>query len=68
MKAMEKVTYLKTWEFGKIRIVKTVSMFDTYIRNDMMDDWEYYQLANGTGEIVAMPTPENPEYDELMSN
>jgi len=47
---------LKTWEFGYIRIVKEseITRFDTYIRDDILEEWSYYQLSNGTGEIVAV--------------
>ena len=53
---------LNTWEYGWIRIVsmsKINRLFDTYIRNDIMDEWEYWQLANG--EIVAVPTVLNED-------
>lgn len=45
--------FLNTVEFGMIRIVnkEPSMMFDTYIRNDTVDEWEYWQLASG--EIVA---------------
>ena len=44
---------LKTWEFGKIRIVRVeeITSFDNYIRDDILEEWSYYQLADG--EIVA---------------
>lgn len=46
---------LKTWEFGYIRIVAgedIVSVCDTFIREDVLGEWSYYQLADG--EIVAV--------------
>lgn len=45
---------VNTWEFGLIRIVKrnTITIYDTYIRDDVFGDFSYYQLANG--EIVAI--------------
>lgn len=45
---------LKTWEFGYIRVVKPeeITIFDTYIRDDILGQWSYYQLC--TGEIVAV--------------
>ena len=47
---------LKTWQFGYIKIVKAneVNRFDIYIRDDILGEWSYYQLSNGTGEIVAV--------------
>jgi len=47
---------LKTWEFGEIRIVKEkdITRFDTYIRDDVLGEWSYYQLADNYGEIVAV--------------
>ena len=45
---------LKTWEFGTIEIVdfKTITIFDTYIRDDILGEWSYYQVAEGY--IVAV--------------
>lgn len=53
---MRRDEMLKTWEFGYIRIVKEseITRFDTYIRDDVLEEWSYYQLSNGTGEIVAV--------------
>ena len=47
---------LKTWEFGWIRIVgeKTITIFDSYIRDDVLGEWSYYALADKYGEIVAV--------------
>jgi len=52
---------LRTWDFGLIRIVKLkeITIFDTYIRDDTLGEWSYYQLADG--EIVAV---DNWEEDE----
>lgn len=44
---------LRTWEFGTIRIVKSVTIFDAYIRDDVLGQYSYYQLAED-GEIVAV--------------
>jgi len=44
---------LRTWEFWTIRIVKNVTIFDTYIRDDVLGQYSYYQLAED-GEIVAV--------------
>lgn len=53
--------FLETVEFGTIRIVnkEPSAMFDTYIRNDTVDEWEYWQLASG--EIVAYWIGEDEE-------
>ncbi len=47
---------LNTWEFGNIRIVdfKEITIFDRYIRDDVLGEWSYYQLASNDGEIVAV--------------
>lgn len=47
---------LNTWEFGSIRIVdfKEITIFDRYIRDDVLREWSYYQLADNYGEIVAV--------------
>jgi hypothetical protein len=48
---------LKTWEFGWIRIVdaKTITIFDSYIRDDVLGEWSYYALTGDKyGEIVAV--------------
>lgn len=47
---------LKTWEFGIIRIVKReeITIFDTYLRDDDLGQWSYYQLTDGKGSIVAV--------------
>ena len=47
---------LNTWEFGNIRIVdaKEITIFDRYIRDDVLSEWSYYQLADNYGEIVAV--------------
>lgn len=47
---------LNTWEFGNIRIVdaKEITIFDRYIRDDVLGEWSYYQLADNYGEIVAV--------------
>lgn len=44
---------LRTWEFGMIRIVKKITIYDTYIRDDILGEYSYYQLAEN-GEIVAV--------------
>jgi hypothetical protein len=53
--------FLMTAEFGEIRIVdkEPSMMFDTYIRNDTIDEWEYWQLCSG--EIVAYRIGEDEE-------
>lgn len=45
---------LNTWEFGQIRIVGygEITILDTYIRDDVLGEWSYYQTAEG--EIVAV--------------
>ena len=45
---------IKTWQFGIIRIVKNeeITRFDSYIRDDSIGEWSYFQLASG--EIVAI--------------
>lgn len=44
---------LNTWEFGLIRIVEKVdARFDTFIRSDIIGEWEYWQFPSG--EIVAV--------------
>lgn len=45
---------LNTWQFGEIRIVKaeTITCYDSYIRQDSVGEWNYFQLASG--EIVAV--------------
>ena len=45
---------VKTWEFGEIRIVedKDITIDDSYIRDDILCEYSYYQLASG--EIVAV--------------
>lgn len=45
---------IKTWQFGIIRIVKNkeITPFDTYIRDDSIGEWSYFQLTSG--EIVAV--------------
>ena len=45
---------LNTWEFGTIRIINRneITTFDSYIRSDILDEYDYYQLV--TGEIVAI--------------
>ena len=47
---------LQTWEFGWIRIVdsKEITIFDRYIRDDVLGEWSYYQLADNYDEIVAV--------------
>lgn len=44
---------LHTWEFGTIRLVnpEEITIFDTFIRSDILGEFNYYQLT--TGEIVA---------------
>ena len=43
---------VRTWEFGEIRIVKDkeITICDSYIRDDILCEYSYYQLASG--EIV----------------
>lgn len=45
---------LKTVEFGCIRIVdeNSITRFDSYIGQDAVCEWNFYQLADG--EIVAI--------------
>lgn len=45
---------VKTWEFGTIRIIedKEITIYDSYIRDDILCEYSYYQLASG--EIVAV--------------
>lgn len=45
---------VRTWEFGEIRIVedKEITSCDSYIRDDILCEYSYYQLASG--EIVAV--------------
>lgn len=45
---------VKTWEFGEIRIIKDneITICDSYIRDDILCEYSYYQLASG--EIVAV--------------
>lgn len=43
---------VRTWEFDDIRIVDKPSKFDTFIRNDAVDEYSYYQTPEG--EIVAV--------------
>ena len=45
---------VRTWEFGEIRIVedKEITICDSYIRDDILCEYSYYQLASG--EIVAV--------------
>jgi len=45
---------LKTWEFGTIKIVseKSITEFDTYIRDDVLGEYSYYYLAEG--HVVAV--------------
>ena len=45
---------LNTWEYGLIRIVKksTITKYDSYIRDDILGNFSYYQLTSG--EIVAI--------------
>lgn len=45
---------IRTWEFGTIRIVdsKEITLFDRYIREDILGEFSYYQMTNG--EIVAV--------------
>ena len=47
---------LKTLEFGLIRIVPASSIksepFDTFIGQDLICEWNFYQLESG--EIVAV--------------
>ena len=52
---------LNTWEFGSIRIVdfKEITIFDRYIRDDVLGEWSYYQLAENYGEIVAVHNQED---------
>jgi len=40
---------LRTWEFGTIEIVdaKEITSFDTWIRDDSLGEWSYYQIAEG---------------------
>lgn len=47
---------LNTWEFGNIRIVNywEITIFDRWIRDDILGEWSYYQLARNYGEIVAV--------------
>lgn len=46
---------LETWEFGLIKVVadKDITSFDTYIRDDVLGEWSFYQLADD-GSIVAV--------------
>ena len=55
-KEVNKMARLNTWEFGNIRIVdfKEITIFDKYIRDDVLGEWSYYQLADNYGEIVAV--------------
>lgn len=45
---------LRTWEFGTIKIVNAneITDCDTYIRDDVLGEYSYYQLAEGY--IVAV--------------
>ena len=55
---MKNYETLKTWEFGTIRIVTECPdvRFDSFIRCDIIGEWEYWQLLSG--EIVAYPIPQ----------
>lgn len=58
---------LNTIEFGLIRIVKPSKisrLFDTFIGQDLIYEWCFYQLASG--EIVAVSTDEEAEYYESI--
>lgn len=50
---------LKTWEFGKIRIISAYTLHKythSFIRTDSIGEWSFWQLE--TGEIVAVETAE----------
>ena len=50
---------LNTIEFGLIRIVSAFTIkepFDSFIGQDLICEWNFYQLANG--EIVAVENAE----------
>lgn len=53
------VSYLKIVEFNTIRIVKNQSppAWNRYIHDNLIGEWEYWQLASG--EIVAWEIPQN---------
>lgn len=53
---MNKMARVNTWEFGNIRIVNywEITIFDRWIRDDILGEWSYYQLARNYGEIVAV--------------
>ena len=45
---------LNTWRWGYIEIVNSteITIFDTYIDDDILGEWSYYQTTDG--EIVAV--------------
>lgn len=49
---------LNTVEFGKIRIMSChkLTMFDTCIGQDIVNEWNFFQLPDG--EIVAVENDE----------
>lgn len=55
----EEKTMLNTVEFGLIRVVPASAIkepFDSFIGQDLVCEWNFYQLASG--EIVAVENEE----------
>ena len=44
---------LKTWRWGWVRVVASVTVFDRYVDTDSVFEWQFYQTPEG--EIVALP-------------